>query len=487
METKIDKKTGGVPTGGTTGQALVKLSGTDNDYGWGSAPTPSGQTIPMIASEDLTAGIPVGISNLIDDSVSEALTQSLSKALGYTVVNKFDQIFINSTTLVIVFEEATGGNVRAIAATINPNDYSNYYTFGTPVYLDQTIRTIDLCKIGTNRFAVVTTSQQDGQTTQLIVCSVSGNTITVGSGVNPFSTAVLYSASVCEVDTDVLVVSCFSGSNNARSRVVTVSGIVCTLGTVTVQGDAPTASIINTFTTKIDTNKFVLVFRGTTTTKVVAGSISAGTITFGTAIAATGAGIPRCVISPSAGNFVVSFDTPSVYPYTVSGLNVIQGTPILTLDIHSLYAKSPTEIYLYKNGATNGVICKATLGSNILTYNGILIQKIHPITTPVKACHNYFAVGLSTFSCGIAVNSDYDFFVEGMSNQYLGICQDTASKGASVNVLLTGVDSNQSGLITGTLYQVGTSGVLTAVESNYAQATADVILVKAINPTSIKI
>ncbi len=76
-------------------------------------------------------------------------------------------------------------------------------------------------------------------------------------------------------------------------------------------------------------------------------------------------------------------------------------------------------------------------------------------------------------------------WIQGMSNNFIGVVQSTVSYGGSVSVLVSGQDGNQSGLVAGLLYQA-LNGTFVAVGT---QAVADNIYeqfyVKAVSPTQI--
>ena len=78
METIIKKDQAGVPPGGTTGQALTKISGTDYDYDWVDVPT--GPNVPG----DVTAGPGSGAQAASLAAVGTA--QTVGDATHYPVV-----------------------------------------------------------------------------------------------------------------------------------------------------------------------------------------------------------------------------------------------------------------------------------------------------------------------------------------------------------------------------------------------------------------
>lgn len=78
-------------------------------------------------------------------------------------------------------------------------------------------------------------------------------------------------------------------------------------------------------------------------------------------------------------------------------------------------------------------------------------------------------------------------FVQGMATNFIGIAETSASQGGSVDVLVGGVDENQSGLVGGEYYLVNNGTLNLVTRDILVNSLDDVEIVKAISATQIAV
>lgn len=126
----------------------------------------------------------------------------------------------------------------------------------------------------------------------------------------------------------------------------------------------------------------------------------------------------------------------------------------------------------------NKSIKKWTLSTTTITYVGEVVRIIFPSATAIVMMDNgYYAVlGTST--------SNLNCWIQGMSNQFLGVVNKTVSRGANVGVVTSGKIGGQTNLIPGAKYLFSASGFSFA-NSNASTSTLDQIYVQAISTTEV--
>ena len=76
-------------------------------------------------------------------------------------------------------------------------------------------------------------------------------------------------------------------------------------------------------------------------------------------------------------------------------------------------------------------------------------------------------------------------FIQGMSASFIGIVQSDATAESDVNIIVRGVDENQSGLISGGAYMASNGGLYYIDEDNLVNSFDDIYVCRAISPTKI--
>lgn len=450
----------------------------------------SGLAQTFTANQDLTAGDKVGVS-LLNSGVAKAFrtaTASNDQSTGETITASGLMTPISGDKFICVYE-ITNTTLRAVVVTVNRATMT--LSLGTAVSLTTDSSQLeggytDICTISTDKFVVSYRSNADNTIIKAVVCTVSGTTITVGTPqtIKDYA-ATINLSSICKLDTDKFAI--FTEDTSATHEVFacTVSGTVITVGTPVATG----ANIVNqVIATQLDTNKFVLysageyvqifTVSGTTITagaQQVAGSLNAdGTL-----------GKYDCV-SHTTNAFVCKAGNSHAVA-TVSGTVATFGANISTDgDYGYLYVVDSTNVRHFGNNSTQ--IANIAISGTVGTVTIISNSRFGHASHHGASRHGLFITGNGYWVLAYIDTNAIRFFIEGMSIQFLGVAQSTVSRGASVSVLMRGVDSNQSGLVIGETYAVGAGGALTLQASTVTDETATTAnLVKAISATSILI
>jgi len=456
-----------------------------------------GIIISTTASEDITVGTPVGVSNGIDDSVARANTNSWDVTFPDTIINH--KTIKVATDKVATLYRASSATLRVCVSSIDTSDFKNalaygsYQTITTDLLVPSSypLEATDIAYLDENKFIVTYAENSSNTIVKYVVGTVSGTTITLGTAANVVTASdPIDSLIVTAIGTDKGVISYRETSTILSSKAFTTSGTVATFGSaVTYSTSSSTASIA---ATKINTDKFILVTGTAGGTEGQVGSISGTTITLGTlATITTSAGFPTkqslSIVSHDTDKFICSvYVNPSqkVTASTVSGTTITVGTELVNTttasNSQSLYVVSPTEIYFTATfPALNGAIGKISVSGTTLTLSGIVASRIvfggNDVLTNMGSY--FFMLG--------ATGTIY--FIYGMSLSFIGIAQSSASKGNSLLVKIAGVDKNQTGLNAGGLYKI-LSGELVQIGTHSLISSAmDTDIVTAISSTSIKI
>lgn len=436
-------------------------------------------TTTQTASENITIGTPVGISN-ISGGVARAVRYASTASLGYTLHNTNlytnNQTEIGGDKFVVLGYQLSNDSLYASVGTIDRDTLSA--SLGTAVAatadVDNPLHCV--CKLDTDKFIVFYKEDASTSITKYRVGTVSGSTITFGSAATFYDNADTITGIRCaQIGTDKGVVFIVANTTTAtRVLAFTVSGTTATVGT----GVTPDANVrVESAIQKIDTDKFII---ASTSTYAQVGTISGTTITLGSAVDYTASTIASDglmeIVSPATDKAVIRFtvgSTETLIACTISGTVPTFGTQVsgststnglITTDASTLLTGS------------NGKIYKYTLSGTTLTYNSEVFSPTGTLEALIYMANSYF-VGMN------GGTSTLDILIQGMSNSFMGIAQSTVTRGNTVDILINGVDTNQTGLTPGTYYEVS-SGALSLIASS---STSFANRVKSITSTSISL
>lgn len=470
---------------------------------WAAASTGGGgggQLITLTAGEDLVTGDTVGYATNIDDSAMKAVwayrSQTQATASDYESVLSACEIDTNKYIL-LLFNSSTSV-ASPVVAQLN-DDMT--WTFGTPVNLvNPDGQGTAVCKLDTDKFLVALFTQQTPYRVRTYVCTVAGTVITVG-GNNTHNSAFNGNfVQLVQLGTDqaAMIVSGTQVSSRCHIFEVTVAGTVPTIGTATLVVNNNVAGMIE----KVDTNKIAILFNDTLRTATVAAGV--WTINAPVTLPSTakmGTKTNGGIKSISANNVWVSAVTAGLvvycFNYDVSGAPALVASGSVNIGAGSLFqtlATDGTEMYLaiqstdllYSgfakltiNGGSIDIGAFAgnfNLGGSYGTSNpnGFVQNNILTMTSFGRYCFFKY----QQTSSGTAITVTYH--VQGMTPYFVGIAQQTVNLGDPVSVLINGVDTNQSGLSAGTLYDPFEGGLTPTITPTAftmkAQSSTDVEL-----------
>jgi len=420
-----------------------------------------GTIITATAEQDLTAGQPVGLSASLDDKVAIALLENYlnTTSTSFTSINNIVEI---DTDKYVICCNSTGGSVWFVAQIDRD-------TMSVSMLLADTAPETDAyaAKLDTNKFAVVyyTSGPQDIRDK---VFTVSGITATL-LGSNNYGSASTSGPlnSITSAGTDRLVYIRRDGFTPTGSKMVAITYVGGT-------GSAGSAVTLDSFSgsvyrvSYVDTDTILTVQDATlsATTSIPCGIYTLTANTFG---AGTGTSIGTVASSGSRATSV-SVVSPGVF------LLRAQRTSSPVFSNLYLCHLSGASIVTDQTSATDsgtGQLTKIGFSGKVYEtcYTGVTAtNRINEITVSGTSFTKKVAsIGL-TFTEAPLINIDstngYYYAtnrstaneistnIQGMSNNFIGIAQSTASRGTPVNVLIKGVDTHQSGLSAGNTYIV---------------------------------
>jgi hypothetical protein len=424
----------------------------------------SGTTISATAEQDLTAGQPVGLSASLDDKVALALlkNQLNTTSTAFTAINNIVEI---DTDKYVICCNSTGGSVWFVAQI-------DRTTMTITTLLADTASEQDAyaAKLDTNKFAVV---QYNGgpQTITDKVFTVSGITATnIGSNNYGSTSTSGPLTSITSAGTDRLVYTRIDGFTPTGTKMVAITyvgGTGSAGSAVTLDGSSISRYKVN----YVDTDTILSVQNQTgggspstsipcTIYTVTGNSFGSGTGTsVGTTGSTTSRGTSVSVVSPGVFLLRAQRTTSPVfsnlYLCHLSGASIVtdqtsttdaDGTGNLT----SIGVSGKVYETCYTGVTATNRINEITVSGTSFTKKiasiGLLCAE-SPLITLDSTNGYYYATNRST-------GSEISTNIQGMSNNFIGIAQSTVSRGATVNVLIKGVDTHQSGLSAGNTYIV---------------------------------
>lgn len=151
-------------------------------------------------------------------------------------------VVLDSTRCMIIYRD---WNIGVCGRVIKKDSNNNIIAVGNPVafiynntwmYPNQ----VDACLINTDKVAV----HVGPQSRAMAVCTVSDMTITMGSSVNTYVSGTVDNVTISKIDTDKFILTTHESNGNSYVRVGTVSGTTITLGTGVSLGTSSTAMVL---------------------------------------------------------------------------------------------------------------------------------------------------------------------------------------------------------------------------------------------------
>lgn len=360
-----------------------------------------------------------------------------------------------------------------------------------------------VCFDSTNNVFVFVYRQASNNNNYVVVGSVSGTTITLG-------TPVLISTSATQDNTGTsitfdsvnskVVITYSNGATPAGFAVVgTVSGTSITLGTPVQYAAASTyvSSCFDQYNGKIA----ISYYSAGTVISAIVGTVSGTSISFGTAVSlrtsATASCYTACAYDPI--NRKVGFGYKASAYYANAG--VVSGTSI-SFETEVQFDAGTTGIGVFS--AAYDYAAQQVIFTNVIT-TAVYAKWVSFAKTTAVLAPDF--LGVTGGANNSRVNVSYDYiskqsvivfksnsttFVVGFTNKqvyqsnstnFFGITEAAISNGASGNItVLGGINSVQTGLLTESSYFVNTSGALTATPTS-----STVYAGLALSPTSIQL
>ncbi len=450
------------------------------------------------ARQDLTAGVPVGISNVIG-GVAKANDQVNSTSeIGTTDFVLYDIQWLTGDKFVCLFTANLGtGNSQVAIVTVDRATMA--VSFGT----SESVGTLEssgaggsasVVVYGTDRF-VIFSIINGSNNLNYSSYSVSGTTITGQQSGTLISSGSLETCVACLVDTNEIV-GVTAGSADSAFFYVTMSTYTATL-TDSDSASSPWSGGGGVFADvcKIATDKAIFVSSisngGSHKMKVVTVNGTSQTLGSDVAVSGTlsGSKIDTRVVSPATDRAVlITGNTTGTVNYSIA---VISGTvPAVGAVISNvardytnmIYDSANSLVLEFSNDAQYKIVWTDSTLSRVQTGANMNINVDGNFTKGAYSTDNSYYLEMGNFSQSTASPS---YNIQGMSDNFLGIVQTTTARGGTVPVLIKGVDSNQVSLSAGTYYLVS-NGTLTAIASSETINTLDdTFVIQAISSTQI--
>lgn len=453
----------------------------------------NGVTTRIRAIEDLVAGNTVGYAtNIADGAIKAVWAQRLaSTAIGTNVIGVEAVCEIDTDKYALVVDDV-GVQYKVVIATLDRDTLT--WSFGalSANVVPEFAGNVDIVKLDTDKFAVASfTSVTNPYTIRVRVCTVSGTTVTVGGTAN-FS----------EPSTDnANNLQCVQLGTDRFALVVggTQAGSHCDLFEVTVSGTTPTIGtqeIIDNSTTNISGIEVI----GTDKVAVIndksiwIATVSGGVWTVGspeTLAGDTGVNTQILGIISNATDTVFVNTNGFLEYFTVSGTTitaVANATYTTTGGTATTLAVDNTDVFLINQSTTAAVngASKLTVAGAAITLSPFAQFNIANNGGTTNMFANQILFGSDYFGVvqggnnPTGSNLEFLFHVKGMTSFFIGAAESSAPRNNYVNVLISGVDNNQSGLTAGALYDPLEGGLTPVITPGF-------FTVQAQNSTSIKI
>jgi len=445
-----------------------------------------GTQIVLTANEDLVAGQTVGIASNLENQAMQAVSPNREQEVSLVISDSIGRSVlatcqIDTNKYVVLCSEAVGG-VSFFAVIAELNDDMTW-TLGAPsailAFSSSGLESVTLVKVTSTSFAFVFIDDTTDGVVRVIGCTVSGTTITLGASdtYSALNNAYTLDAVYLSDDSIAVLITGESGS----------SGVVSTINNITFSGSTPTAgTYLNLNSIGLNNKPGVMVKTNTdevaiaVNDKIISATLSAGTWTQTNATVSSGStndvvlGIASITTDIVYAVFAVSITELVVYIYDVSGTPTLVASGTVTVANANTGATTlltdGTSVYL-ANGASITIREVIESGSDVLipTQPAVdtgLTPNTNTDTTGIfkNVCQNSDDGFFITFTAKTLINGTTDiatlnYHIQGMTNLYTGIVQNTVSRGGSAIVKLSGIDGNQTGLIPGATYEPSAGGL----------------------------
>ena len=446
--------------------------------------------VTLTAGENVTAGDALRMK--IDGTVYKAdedLEIGDIQRL-FTETDRIASVQIDTDKIAYIYYEAGDAWVKSRVVTWD----GERYTLGTEENISQTDSEgfLDITKVDTDKFAAVYYDNNPANAdTMVVVCTVSGTTITVGtpqiweSGVQTSSSRHAITSS----DTDVVTVTWEDdgSSDTAKSKTATISGTVMTIGSeVTVSSDTGSGDALDV--TEIGAGKIVNVYRNASDDLAArVATISGTTMTQGSEVVLDSSitvDLELQVAKVQDDKFIVVYkDSAATIDYmvvcTVSGTTITGGIPVVTnTDVninrntsHVLYFADNKVAFVYFPENIIQDSAKLNYMASWVTTSGTVptIHDIKPLSQETEAKNELYTtnnpkaltlINADMFQFGAVSTTTEDFYTINVAdNNFIGFADSTETSGNPVVVNLA-EDNNQSSLSTGSKYWLSDSGAI---------------------------
>lgn len=415
-----------------------------------------GVTINVTAAEDLTIGDPVGLSAVDADNV--ALGNLFVKSVtlpGATLSNIIQKVaYIGNDTYIVVY--GTGGAASAAIAAVQVDQTTMTATVlnGGSIGIGN-LDSISVAPLNQTGDFIVAYTIDGTNNGEVIAGNWDGVSFTFGASVTVIGGGDVGQAFCCNFGTDRAAVTFVEQSpDEVNFAVITVAGLVCTVEATDVEPSITYYASGNYDMCQIDTEKFVVLnYAG----NAVVCEFNPGgpTLTHGTIFTGlSSASVDQNIQVDSAidGNFMVIAGNPgyAIDYCSVSGTTItLEDSIVRSSTYGSIMNINTTTFYIYQSGGTI-----ATSGLYEVTLTGTTINSPTLIGSRVYGEGSGRLTDMGAYFILVDGGDPQNYFIEGMSGNFIGIAQNTASRGGSVTVKIDGTDTNQTGVSAGTIYEI---------------------------------
>jgi len=473
------------------------LTAVDNHTAIWQAPAVTGQVIEetLNASMTLAAGQPVGVNEAGQAASAFRMYDTLSMTPSGSVNGYSLDHTVQINTDKIVQLNYTNNNLYATIGTITETNKT--LALGTPVLVTSSVNTsffVSVSKLDADKFIVFYVNNASAVIVKYRIGTVSGTVITFGSETTAYtSSSNIFGLSSDFISTNKGVLAVNTAGNDGVAVVFTASGTVGTFGTPLTLSTHVKAASNNIQVRTTNTDKFMVVtYNGYCQVCTCAGgtTITGGAeVQFTTTI--TNSLGSEFLIVPTTDTVVILINEDNtniksdLVCGTISGTTPSFGTILTNISYgaYGIVVNSSSSFVFFGRIAGEAYFSKLyTISGNTLTDAGYLVYGFGAQTPTYP-----ISLGSLYISFTWSMNVLY-YYISGMSNNFIGIAQSAVTVGQAVNVLVRGLDVNQTGLITGGTYNI-VSGVLTPVNSSESPIIANKLIPigKALSATSILI
>lgn len=428
-----------------------------------------GIIIQMTASEDLTIGEVVGVSNIVPNAVARNNAPYYSHVLTGITNQYSTSIFvilpIADNKVIMLSQEDITGDLYVVVATANRSNLDTLYTYGTPVLItnDHTLDSqsnYGIHILDVDKFCVSYKTATNTDQIQLVAGTVSGLVIALGS---PATVATMTAGTVIafdmtQLDIDKGVMTWVNNTGTDLGTVVyTFTGTVATIGAV-VQRDVAIEEL-GFGIGKVATDKFCVATKTNTNLSGQIATVSGTVITFGvlftTSSGISNSSLTTIILNPTDNVMVIIFangtgSLSNAMCATIAGTTPTFGNELTSISQTSRSATvlSATEVLFHDSSGGSGLLKLIKITGVTLTIDTVMTG-VSDLSLDNRTSRYLITDNTGYFNLTMLEGTNERHCIEGMSDNQIGIVQDTQTIGGTVQVLINGVDSNQTGLNTG--------------------------------------